>query len=632
MLLRISLVLSLLLCFSAAAQDENYSAAAIPAELLENANAVLRNSTEEITVSSLTSLKSKEHRVVTVFNERGLGFIGASVYYDKSTNVRSIEAIVYDKNGEQIKKIKKKEFRDVAVSSDAEVTDNRVLYLDFTPATYPFTIVFNCETESSNTAFLPQWSPVEGVFLSTVKSERRFTVEPSLGFRYKEYNFADVKLEKQQQGNTYTFSAANIPALRSEEEAPSLSKVRPYILFSLNRFNLEGVEGTVADWQSMGKWMYGSLISGTDELPAETVEKIKQLTAAENDPLKKARIVYEYMQSKTRYVSIQLGIGGWKPMKAKDVDRLGYGDCKALSNYTRALLKAIGIESYCTVIYGDRNGRDLQKDFSSMQGNHMILALPNKDGYVWMECTSQTEPFGHQGNFTDNRYALVIKPEGGELVRTHTYLPAENTQVSVTTYAISPEGNLSGSLKRTSAGLQYDSRFYMTRLSAEDLSKEYKKRLAHLNGLTLKKVDLSNDADKLTLTENLQLEVPQYGSLSSGRLIFALNAFNQISYVPVRYRTRKLPLEVDSGYTDNDEVVVTLPEGFSVEAMPQNVSITEKFGEYKAEYTSDKNKITVKRSIRLNDGVYAKEDYDKYREFRDKIARSENAKAVLVKK
>ena len=108
MLLKSSFFVFLLSCFSVAAQEENYSTATIPAELLENANAVLRNSTEEITVSSLTSLKSKEHRVVTVFNERGLGFIGASVYYDKSTSVRSLEAIVYDKNGEQIKKFKKK--------------------------------------------------------------------------------------------------------------------------------------------------------------------------------------------------------------------------------------------------------------------------------------------------------------------------------------------------------------------------------------------------------------------------------------------------------------------------------------------------------------------------------------------
>lgn len=631
MLLRLSCLLFLLSGVQLFSQ-ENYNTITIPAELKENANAVIRNSKEDIVIASRNSMKITEHRVVTVFNESGVTYMGTQAYFDKTTNVRNIEAFIYDKNGQQLKKFKRKDFKDVSVSSDSDITDNRVLYLDYTPVSYPFTVVFNCETESQNTAFIPMWSPVERAFLSTELAERTITADPSLGFRYKEFNFGDVKLEKQQQGNTYSFKATNVPALRREDEAPSLNTVMPFVLFGLEKFYLEGVNGEVPDWSAMGSWMYTTLINGTEALPQETIDKIKALTANETDPLKKARIVYKYVQSKTRYVSIQLGIGGWKPMLAKDVDRLGYGDCKALSNYTRALLKAVGVESYCTVIYGGNNARDLQRDFVSMQGNHMILAIPDKGNYLWLECTSQVSPFAYQGNFTDNRYALVIKPEGGEIVRTHTYQPADNTQVSVSSLTLSADGVLSGSLKRVSAGLQYDDRYYLTRLSADELSKTYKKRFSHLNGLALKKTDLKNDSDNILLTEELQVEVPSYGSNSGGRLIFPINAFNQVSYVPVRYRSRKMPLEVDYGYTDQDEVTIALPEGYTVEAMPQSVSFTEKFGEYKAEYSLvDKNKILLKRTIKLNEGLYPKEDYEKYREFRDKIARNENAKAVLIK-
>ncbi len=38
------------------------------------------------------------------------------------------------------------------------------------------------------------------------------------------------------------------------------------------------------------------------------------------------------MQGKTHYISIQVGIGGYQPFLASDVDRLNYGDCKALVN------------------------------------------------------------------------------------------------------------------------------------------------------------------------------------------------------------------------------------------------------------------------------------------------------------
>ena len=205
----------------------------------------------------------------------------------------------------------------------------------------------------------------------------------------------------------------NLPAEKFEEYAPSISQLFPSARFALDKFNLEGVYGDAKSWADHGAWMYTTLLKDTEELPAETIEKMKVLVAGAKDDNEKARRIYEYMQNKTRYVSIQLGIGGWKPMLAKNVDKLGYGDCKALTNYTRALLKAVGVESYYTVIYSGAQKRDFSADFVTMQGNHIILALPQKDKkYLFLECTSQSIPFGFQGDFTDDRLALLIKPEG----------------------------------------------------------------------------------------------------------------------------------------------------------------------------------------------------------------------------
>src|SRR5690625_198168 len=89
----------------------------------------------------------------------------------------------------------------------------------------------------------------------------------------------------------------------------------------------------------------------------------------------KTRKIYQYIQDKVRNVSVQIGIGGWKPMPAMEVDKLSYGDCKALTNYTKVLLDALGIPSYYTVLYADSNTIDIHEDFVSFQGNHVILGI-----------------------------------------------------------------------------------------------------------------------------------------------------------------------------------------------------------------------------------------------------------------
>lgn len=632
MTLRIYLVFFLLFQSVLFAQDADYSTVAIPKELIENADAVLRLDKKEVTIASVKSMTIKTTRVVTVLNESGMGAVEAEEYFDKSDVVKSIEALVYDQHGTQIKKIKRKDFKEASISQGYSVSDTRILYMDYTPVQYPFTVVFTSESETENTAFIPQWSAVEGAYVSTEKAEISITCKPGLGFKSKEYNFEGSGVKKEQTETTLAYKAENIPASKREDYSPSYRKIAPYVVFGLEKFNLEGVEGKAATWEDFGSWYYNTLLVGTDELSPETIAKVKALTSAETDPLKKAKIVYEYMQSKTRYVSIQLGIGGWKPMLAKDVDRLGYGDCKALSNYTRAMLKAVGVESYYAVIYGSRDKRDITNDFVSMQGNHVILAIPYNDTLVWLECTSQQQPFGFQGDFTDDRFALLVKPDKGEIVKTHVYDCKGNTQESKGMYSISETGSIAAHVVITSKGIQYDNISYLESRSADERDKYYKSHLSTLNNMKLKKADLKNKKDSQEFIEDLTIESEGYCSKSGNRMMFAINAFNVYNKMPQRYRNRKNPFEINTGFYDTDEVTIALPAGFALEAMPENIVITDKFGEYKAEYSSpEPGKMLFKRSLLLNAGQYQSSEYENFRQFIEKIARNDNAKAVLVK-
>jgi hypothetical protein len=629
-------VLALLVFFfylqDAVAQSE-LIALTIPENLKENANAVIRLDKTDITISSRKSMNIKKHRIVTILNEKGLYYMQAGEVFDNSTNIKSIEAIIYDSLGKEIKKIKKKDFHESSVSEGSIITDNKLIELNYIPVAYPFTIEYNSDVQTSNTAFIPSWSPVEGLFSAIERAEINITCAPELGFRYKEYNFNNFGIIKQEIAGGVSYTASALAAIKKEDYLPSLHKIIPNVMFGIEKFHLEGVDAEVNSWQNFGTWLHNNLLKGTDVLAPATVAAIKAKVGTETDPMKKAQIVYEYVQSKTRYISIQLGIGGWRPMLAKDVDRLGYGDCKALTNYTRALLAAVGVESYYTVVYAGSDRKDMKADFVTMQGNHVILAVPHNGGYKWLECTSQVLPFGFQGDFTDDRMVLVVKPEGGEIVRTHVYDVQESSQVCKGNYTVTETGAISGKLTIASRGIQYDNKYFLESRSKDDLDKMYKEVLGNINSLKVKKATMVNDKESQQFTEDLVIEAEGYGNKSGDRMIFAVNAFNQSSNVPQRYRDRKSPFEISRGFYDTDEVTIDLPAGFTVEAKPENLSIKDKFGEYKAEYEMvTENKMIFKRTLLVNQGYYDSKDYENYRLFREKVAKNDNAKLVLVKK
>ncbi|MCI9844149.1 DUF3857 domain-containing protein [Flavobacterium pectinovorum] len=631
---QVSVLFFFLFFLVSTAQKSQYPTTIIADSLKENANAVVRLDQMDITIASQRSMNIKKQRVVSVFNEKGLRDIDAYQHYDKTTSIKNIEAIVYDAFGNEIKKIKKKDFRDQsAVDGSTLFSDNRVVYLDYTPVSYPFTIVYTSETETSNTAFIPQWYFLGGYYVSVEKCVLNVTFPNNLGFKKKEFQFSEFKIKKTADTDTrLSYEAMNILAQKAEDLSPSSRDLYPRIMMGLERFHLEGVDGEATNWIDFGKWYSDKILTGTIDLPESTKIKIKGIIGDEKDPIKKAKLVYDFVQKKSRYVSIQVGIGGWKPMLASDVDRLGYGDCKALSNYTKALLQAVDVPSYNTILYGDRYKSNIQSDFVSMQGNHMILAVPNGDNYTFLECTSQDDPFGYQGTFTDDRDVLVVKPEGAVIVRTKIYEDKGNTQTDKGSYSIDENGNLSGHISIVSEGSQYSSKSRTETLQPTEKDTHYKEYWSNINNLKLGKITFANDKQNIRFTEDVQVSAMNYGVVSANKIIFPVDAFNQNKSNIKRIRNRKNPFQIQRGYLDTDEIEINLPVGFSIEFLPSNFELKGKFGEYRTEIIKkENNKLTYKRSMFLNKGKYSNKEYDEYRLFMEQVSRNDNAKIILTK-
>jgi hypothetical protein len=555
------LAVVLLVINNISAQVDKRIALTIPKELKENANSVIRLQEVVININSRQLYTTKTKRIVTVLNEYGNKGVDASEYYSKSERIKNIEATIYDAFGKEIKKIRKKDFKDQSIADGFSVlTDGRILYLDFTPTKYPYTIEYTSEVETINTAFLPSWTPLERYLQGVEHTEFTIFYPENLGFKYKLNNFDGSDIVVEVSNNSLKFIAKNITAEKKEENTPDMSKIFPMAKFSLEKFNLEGVEGTATSWEEFGKWRYKSLLSDNEDIPFEEKKYIKELVNGIESPIEKAKKIYQYVQDKTRYVSIQLGIGGWKPMSALDVSRLGYGDCKALTNYTRVLLKTVGVESYYTVVYGSEEKVSFDTDFVSMQGNHIILALPVDKNYIFLECTSQTNPFGFNGNFTDDRYALVVKPDGGEIVKTNEWNEKQTIQSTKGSYTIDENGKLAASFTIESTGLFYE-KYQLKSLSNADLMDYYKSDFSGLTNLKITKSNLEDNREQIKFIEQIEAQVENYVTTANQSVFFVVNVFNRNNNVPKKARNRKHPFEISRGFQENDTFEVNIPKG-----------------------------------------------------------------------
>ncbi len=620
--------------FFSNAQDESLLVVAtIPSELTTEANAVVRYNHKKIEISSLKSLSVAHKRIVTILNKAGNRNVEAYVSYDKGIDIKKIEAKVYDQFGNQIKKFKKSDFEDVSAANDFSLyEDSRVKYLNYTPTEYPYTIEFYYETNTNNTAFIPSWYPLEGYYVSTQKSVYEIAYETGIDIKQKEYNFKGYEIINNSQDNNLLYEVNNIKAIKSEDYSPDFKNISPHLGVALNKFHYEGFYGESNDWTSLGKWMYDELLVGRTELPETTKSEIKALVMGIDDPIEKAKVVYNFVQQRTRYISVQEGIGGIQPIEASKVDEVKYGDCKGLTNYTKALMDVVGVKTNYSRVYASRSTVDIDKEFVTFLGqtNHVILNLPTPNGDIWLECTSQTSPFGYNANFTDDRDVFVITPEGGKIVHTQVYDAEKNLLETNSTINLSPNGSIDAKITSSAFGARYDYLAHTRGLLEKDQKLFYKEKWGYLGDLTIDSMSYNDDRDSIVFTETIQMKAERYATKVGNRLLLQPNFFNREQSIPKRYSKRKLPFEIERGYINRDSYIITIPNGFMADALIDSVSIETKFGSYTMSISKHSDsELFYKRELKLNKGIYSQSEYNDYRDFWIEVTKNDKAKIVL---
>ena len=611
---------------------QSYSSEVISSEMRKNANAVIRLQNTVIDLEDTDKMTITERVVITVFNKRGLAAVEPVAYYDNNSSVEEISANVYDRTGKQIKKYKKKDFVDISVSGTNLYTDNRALVLEYTPAFYPFTFEFKATLRTKSTGFLPRWDPSPYYRVSTERSKYEVRNPKGIPLTVREFNLEDFNVKTTQSETLQKYEVQNLMAIDREPMGPHYTEFTPVVKIAPLRFELEGKEASINSWKDFGLWQDQQLLKGRRKLPKSTLSKVNSIVNGVEDPMEKTRLIYEYMQSKTRYISVQVGIGGWQPTLASEVDRLGYGDCKGLTNYTKALLESQGIESYYTIVHAGEDGRDLDEEFVALQGNHVILTVPFEDEMVFLECTNQDVPFNYLGVHTDNRKVLMVTPEGGVMVNTHEYGPEDNLQLISGEVSLDESLLVKGEITQSSSGIAYSYRYGLKDAKSDEKDSSYKSTWSHLNDLRLENIRFKNDKEQVVFEESLQFETAGYYSKAGDRILLNPNLFRRLEDIPSKSSKRKRPVVIKRGFTKKDEIRWSIPESYKVESVFEPITLESQFGTYNARLDEEDGVYIYTREFILNPGRHPKEAFNEYVDFIKEVAKRDRSKIVLTKK
>jgi hypothetical protein len=353
----------------------------------------------------------------------------------------------------------------------------------------------------------------------------------------------------------------------------------------------------------------------------------------------KIKALYEYLRQNTRYVSIQLGIGGLSPFPAEMVMNSGFGDCKALSVYMQALLAAAGIHSEYLIVNTGR--RNLMKDFYSVgQMDHAMLCVPMQKDTLWIECTNPRLPLGYRHDNIAGHQVVLVTEDGGKMVRVRPYADSLSRSVESVEVTLNADGSAHCegsrylSLDEAEAYVGFEALSEKTKFNAIMGANS-------LNPSGFRIVSVEDNFDSWVSMSDGEEYVPEttirysfdavnYAKVSGDRIFLNLNPFakqvhsERKARVNDYVRSRELSIK--------DVVTVVLPEGYEVEAIPATAVISTQFGTLETEISQEDGKIHVVQTLTMNPGRFAAEEYEVYRTFAKDVSKAYSARIVLKKK
>jgi hypothetical protein len=355
--------------------------------------------------------------ILQINNSAGDKYSIFNLEYSGSNKLNKINGEIRDINGKILRDLTNKDITTTSLFDNSTFyNDNYVKKFSLKHNVYPYIIELDLQYELSPYLSIANWSPAWDSDLSTLQSDLTVSFPHELRFRINSERVGEPLIDSTNDMVTYHWKSSYTTIKGTETFAPPINDMIPFVSIVPIQFKYVNA-GSFESWRTMGDWII-SLGKNLEDLTNSEKANIDEITQGISDPYQLIRILYHYMQDNTRYINVNMKQGGMISYPASYVCNNRFGDCKALTNYMKAMLAYKGIPSNKIYVESGENPDKFYSEFPSQQFDHVILAVPLQKDTLWLECTSKTLPVNYIGSFTQNRPALITEQNNSRIIRT----------------------------------------------------------------------------------------------------------------------------------------------------------------------------------------------------------------------
>jgi len=610
---------------------------AVPAVVLLNESIMAVGEDGRITTTSTYAVR--------ILKREGRGEAVAREFYATDTGkVREMKAWLIRADG-GVKRYGKEQTLDVASANNDVYDESRFKVIDASNEA-DAGMVFGYQTVTESRSFFSQslWYFQEN--LPVLQS--RFQLMLPAGWTASSVTFNHAKIDPAASGSNYTWELRDLPFIEDEPSDPSVSNLAPRVAINYSPAASSQGAGTrnFASWTDVSRW-YSELSDPQVTLDDSLAGKARELTANAKTELERIQIIGRYVQN-LQYISIQIGVGRYRPHSATEVFAKSYGDCKDKANLMRAMLKAIKIEAYPVLIFsGDPTY--VREDWASpRQFNHCIIAIRVSDEtksptivehaplgrLLIFDATDDDTPVGDLPNHEQGSFALIAAGDKGALLRMPSTPPESNRLERSAEVNLAADGSINATIKERSIGQSAVSERNMFRRHSRP---EYTKLIERwitqgASGAKVSKVDPSDNSANGNFALDVEFTASAYAQLMQDRLlVFKPAIVSRLDWLQLTAASRKNPVVLNShAYTET--VRVKLPEGFNVDEMPDAVKLEASFGSYASTYDVKDGHLVFTRTLTQRAATIPANQYSAVRNFFERIRAAEESPVVLARK